>query len=157
MVHGSRITMQRPRPRLASLCVQKLRNIQFSLCFVRLSGETSDSAQFARIELQQQPKLAATVRYFHVKQSGAALAPAPPSPTVQVYYVSISSIRTSAAKERRREDSKRREQSPQRERRALKWEIVVFGILAKYHLPSSSQLPFFLTFIPNMGNERRVS
>ena len=152
--------MQRPRPRLASLCVQKLRNIQFSLCFVRLSGETSDSAQFARIEVQQQPKLAATVRYFHVKQSGAAaLAPAPPSfpPIVQVYYVSISSIRTSAAKERRREDSKRREQSPQRERHALKWEIVVFGILAKYHFPSSSKLPFFLTFIPNMGNERRVS
>ena len=130
--------------RLASLCVQKLRNIQFSLCFVRLSGETSDSAQFARIEVQQQPKLAATVRYFHVKQSGAArlLPLLPPSPSVQVYYVSISSIRTSAAKEGRREDSKRREQSPQRERRALKWEIVVFGILAKYHLPSSSQLPF---------------
>ena len=78
MVHGSRITMQRPWPRLTSLCVQKLRNIQFSLCFVSLSGETSDSAQFARIGVQQ-PKLAATVRYFHVKQSGAALAPAPPS------------------------------------------------------------------------------
>ena len=155
MVHGSRITMQRPWPRLASLCVQKLRNIQFSLCFVRLSGETSDSAQFARIEVQQQPKLAATVRYFHVKQSGAALAPAPPSlPNctgvlcIHFEYQNICG---------KGEDSKRREQSPQRERRALKWEIVVFGILAKYHLPSSSQLPFFLTFIPNMGNERRVS
>ena len=130
-----------------SLCACK-NCVTFNSPFaLSVSGETSDSAQFARIEVQQ-PKLAATVRYFHVKQSGAALAPAPPSPTVQVYYVSISSIRTSAEKERRREDSKRREQSPQRERRALKWEIVVFGILAKYHFPLPTASFFFSDIHP---------
>ena len=139
IVHGSWISDKRGTAAAGQpLCACK-NCVTFNSPFaLSVSGETSDSAQFARIEVQE-PKLAATVRYFHVKQSGGALASAPPSPTVQVYYVSISSIRTSAAKER----SERCEQLPHRERCTLIWEIVVFGILAKYHFP----LPHSLLFL----------